>query len=175
MTNYQKRYTSESGDFEIWQIRTDGSSRQIWNWETRTDYDPNAVIEIPYIAPPPPDPPSLETLKAQKIAEIKFAFEEALTQGCPIQLPDGREFRIDCEPKNQADFTALLIGLQAFGIQQTNIRGYDNITRTLSAEEVMLMRGQMFQYVQMLMNKKWMLSDLADKAGSAEALAEVNW
>lgn len=175
MTRYEKRYTSADRTFEVWQIREDGSSRQIWNWETRADYDPNAVIEIPYVAPPPPDTPSLEALRAQKIQSISGAFAEALTQGCPIRLPDGREFRIDCEPKNQADFTALLIGLQAFGIQQTNVRGYDNITRTLSEEEGILMCGQMFQYVQSLMNKKWTLIDTAVNAKSAEALAEIVW
>ena len=175
---YKKQIVDAEGNFRVYQVYDTGRKRIVAN--DRPDYikwiaSGNVPETIPYTPPPPQEPLPIEALRAQKIQSISGAFAEALTQGCPIRLPDGREFRIDCEPKNQADFTALLIELQAFGIQQTNVRGYDNITRTLSAEEGILMCGQMFQYVQSLMNKKWTLIDTAVNAKSAEALAEIVW
>lgn len=65
MHNYEKRYVDAEGNYEIWQLRTDGSQRRV-----DADYagyvlwaQTNTVPEIAYIAPPEPgvQPPTLET------------------------------------------------------------------------------------------------------------------
>lgn len=180
---YEKRYTDAAHSaFEMWQIREDGSSRQIWNWEFREDYDPNTVIEIPYVAPqPPPEPipPTLEELKAAKAAEIESAFSAELNIGCPIRLSVEKIFRIFCKQSDQNAFNSELAlrhlaeknGFPTDG----DILTFDGTIKHLTLSEYEMMCLQFGAYVKGLMTKKWQLLYAANTAETADVLNLIVW
>jgi hypothetical protein len=84
--NYRKRYTSASGDFVIEEVRPDGRVRVVD--QNQPDYihwlalaDSNIPEEIAYVPVEPPEPPSIEDVKAQKRAELMRARDQVLALG----------------------------------------------------------------------------------------------
>ena len=179
MAIYEKRYTSESGDFQVWQIRNNGSSRQIWNWDTREDYNENNLIEIPYIESESPiiiEPIiPFEELQNNKMIEIINAFNNQLSNGCIINLPNKEEFIIDCMEKNQSDFSILLNSMQIFNIPETTICDYHNQLHQLKFDEVKQMYLQLLVYIQTLLGKKWILREQIMNAIKKEDFDLISW
>lgn len=175
MAIYEKRYTStDNSTFEMWQIHNDGNTRQIWNWDTREDYNENNLIEIPYIEPEPPIIP-FEELQNNKVIEIINAFNNQLSNGCIINLPDKEEFIIDCMDKNQSDFSILLNSMQTFNIPETTICDYNNQLHQLTFDEVKQMCLQLLIYIQTLLDKKWMLREQIMNATKKEDFDLISW
>lgn len=186
---YEKRYISATGDFEIWQIYDDGRERRVTNYEFRADYDPNTVIEIPYIAPPPPPepiPPTLEELKAAKVAELKARHDEILTQGCAVtfQNTDSEviQTKFDCEESNQSDWirgqsfinSAIKYGaIQADGT--TLVRDFYDDDHYVKVDVYDFIIFQIGGYIYQLRQTYWSYVNAANAAQSAEELAAVVW
>lgn len=170
---YKKKYINSNNDYIIIQIYPDGFEREVD--ELRPAYQEwiltNTLEEIQYILPII----LLEELKIQKQLEIFNAHENYLSLGCPIMLPSNVYFVIDCMPKNQGDFSNMLLAMQIFGLQSTTVGDFNNETHEVTFDEYKLMCGQLLQHVQAGMLKKWYLRDLIDHATTIEEVELISW
>ena len=189
---YEKRYISENGDFEIWQIYDDGRSRRVTNYEFRADYDPTTVIEVPYIEieNQNPDPVEVEIpfeeKRQLKYSELKTQYLNVLKLGCPVTFNNSSNdvisTRFDCQETHQNDWikgltfitTALELGLfQENGT--TTIRDYYNNNHEVTIQEYKLLILQIGQYCYTLRETYWGYVTMIDNAKNTYELSIISW
>ena len=111
---------------------------------------------------------SLELVKAEKLAEIKQAFNKGQENGhCASSLG----FEVDATRRSKDDIESLLY-VDMFPVR---FRDYNNEFHDLSKEQVEVLKKEIIAYGLSVYQKKWTLQQTVENATTVEEVEAVSW
>lgn len=114
----------------------------------------------------------LDSLKAEKLAEINAAFAAAEATG---HLLSSLGFAIDATERANRDVEGLIKMLTATGAEEAYFCDYGNIMQIVTLEQLKTIQLEIIGYGQELYAKKWALREAVNTATNAEQIKAVLW
>lgn len=113
----------------------------------------------------------LEVYKTKRKNAIKTSYETELTQGLTVTAG----FKIDCDNRDNNNFSTNYNYIKLKGLTSTTVRDYDNLTHTLTLAEYETMCLELGDHVTTLYGKKWTLQKQIDDATTLQEVKAVVW
>ena len=118
----------------------------------------------------PPEKPTLDELKQNKLAAIKTAFLAASeTAHCMSSVG----FEIDANETANRDINGLIVVMEARGKETELFRAYDNTFHEVTLEDLKTMLVEISEHGQKLYARKWQLEVSIQAATTAEELDAI--
>ena len=116
--------------------------------------------------------PTLDEAKAEKLAELKAAFEAALKEAhCFSSLG----FEIDADEVANRNVTSLLVALEASGEETVPFCAGDNTFHDVTPDQLKTLQLEIVAHARTLYARKWALRDAIAGARTVEELEAIHF
>lgn len=116
---------------------------------------------------------SLEDLKAQKLFEVKMAFENERANG--YIFSESLQKNIDANVTSLTNIQGLVTLMTANGITTSQFRCKDNSFTEVTVEQLKTMMLEIIEFGNSLYNKKWLLESQIDSSITVEEIKSISW
>lgn len=114
----------------------------------------------------------LETLKEEKLAEIRISFDNEEAQGYVVS---SLGFRADATRKSKADIDGLIQAMEAMGMGEISFRDYDNQMHVLNLAGIKTLQLEVIQKGLWNYQVKWDLEAAVTAATTKEEVEAIVW
>lgn len=114
----------------------------------------------------------LESLKADKLAEINACFADAEQNG---SLMSSLGFEVDADNTANRNVEGLIKVLTAKNMEQTLFCDHHNAMQVVTLEQLKTLQIEIIAYGQQLYAKKWQLREAVSTATTADEVRAVSW
>ena len=114
----------------------------------------------------------LDSLKAQKMAEINAAFTQAEKEG---HVLSSLGFEVDATERANRDIEGLIKMLTATQKPEAYFCDYHNTMQLVTIEGLKTVQLEIIGFGQQLYAKKWLLRETVQAATTAEEVQAVSW
>lgn len=114
----------------------------------------------------------LDSLKADKLAEINACFADAERNG---SLMSSLGFEVDADNTANRNVEGMIKVLTAKGMEQILFCDHHNVMQAVTLEQLKTLQVEIIAYGQQLYAKKWQLREAVNVATTADEVRAVSW
>ena len=153
-----------------WSVRYDYRGTTYWLPDGTEHTITETGVIVPEGALTEPPPPSLETVRKNRLAELNAAFETALRNAHCLSSAG---FDIDADGMADRNVAGLIASMEANGQNTARFRGYDNTFHEVTLEQLKTIRLEILAHLQAIYTRKWTLRDTIAAAKTVGALETI--
>ncbi|EEO27896.1 DUF4376 domain-containing protein [Oxalobacter paraformigenes] len=154
-----------------WSVRYDYRGTTYWLPDGTEHTITETGMIVPEDALTEPPPPSLETVRQRKLAELDAAFASASGKAhCLFSAG----FEVNADETASQNVANLVLSMEAKGQETARFRAYDNTFHELRLSQLKTLQLEIIAHREALYARKWALRDAIAAARSVKALENID-